>query len=77
MPSTAAATIAERRGVAVGADADRDDRLAEGDDDDQPVALGEVPGHEPPAVDAEEVAGRPCRATRASDQSADLGAAVE
>ena len=37
-----------------GAEADRDDRLAEGDDDDQLVALGEVARLEPPAVGAEE-----------------------
>ncbi len=39
----------------VGADPDRDDRLAEGDDDDQPVALGEVVGDELPSLGAEEV----------------------
>ena len=38
-----------------GADPDRDDRLAEGDDDDQAVALGEVAGDELPALGAEEV----------------------
>ena len=54
MPSTAADHDA---GVdaGLGADADRDDRLAEGDDDDQPVALGEVAGHELPALGAEDV----------------------
>ena len=35
-------------------DADRDDRLAEGDDDDQAVALGEVARDELPALGAEE-----------------------
>src|SRR4051812_47166332 len=34
---------------------DRDDRLAQGDDHDQPVALGEVAGHELPALRAEQV----------------------
>ena len=34
----------------LGADADRDDRLAEGDDDDQAVALGEVAGVQLPAL---------------------------
>jgi hypothetical protein len=34
----------------LGADADGDDRLAERDDDDQPVALGEVAGHELPPL---------------------------
>ena len=38
-----------------GADADRDDRLAEGDDHDQAVALGEVRRHQFPAFRAEEV----------------------
>ncbi len=38
-----------------GADADRDDRLAERDDHDQAVALGEVRGDEFPALGAEEV----------------------
>ncbi len=38
-----------------GADADRDDRLAEGDDHDQAVALGEVAGDQFPAFGAEEV----------------------
>jgi len=38
----------------MGADADRDDGLAEGDDDDQPVALGVVARHEFPALGAEE-----------------------
>ena len=37
-----------------GADADRDDRLAERDDDDQPVALGEVAWHQLPALRAEQ-----------------------
>ena len=36
------------------ADADRDDRLAQRDDHDRAVALGEVPGHELPAVGAEQ-----------------------
>ena len=36
----------------LGADAERDHRLAQGQDDDQVVAFGEVPGHEPPAVHA-------------------------
>ena len=37
-----------------GADADRDDRLAERDQDDQPVSLGEVLGRDlPPTTDAE------------------------
>ena len=38
-----------------GADPDRDDRLPEGDDHDQAVTLGEVPGHQAPALAAEEV----------------------
>ncbi len=38
-----------------GADADRDDRLAEGDDHDQPVALGEMARDQFPAFGAEEV----------------------
>ena len=33
-----------------GADADRDDRLAEGDQDDQPVPLGEMLRRDPPAA---------------------------
>ena len=41
--------------LAVGAGADRDDRFAEGDDDDQPVALGEVAGDELPPLGAEQV----------------------
>jgi hypothetical protein len=32
------------------ADPDRDDRLAEGDDQDEPVALGEVAGDELPPL---------------------------
>src|SRR5436190_2554547 len=40
--------------VCLGADPDRDDRFAERDDDDQPVALGEVAGNELPALGAEE-----------------------
>ena len=42
----------------LGADPDGDDRLPERDQDDQPVALGEVPGLELPALRAEEVG--PC-----------------
>ena len=37
------------------ADADRDDRLPQRDDHDQPVALGEVGRHELPALGAEQV----------------------
>ena len=36
------------------ADADGDDRLAEGDDHDRAVALSEMSGHELPAVDAKQ-----------------------
>ncbi len=43
----------------LGADADRDDRLAQRDDHDRAVALGEVAGHELPAVGAEQE--RPAR----------------
>ncbi len=41
--------------VLAAAGADRDDRLAERDQHDQPEALGEVARHEPPAVEAEEL----------------------
>ena len=44
------------------ADPDRDDRLAQGDDHDQAVALGEVAGHELPALEPRDSTGRPCRA---------------
>ena len=40
--------------VELGADAEGDDRLPEGEDDDQVVPFGEVAGHEPPAVGAED-----------------------
>ena len=35
-------------------DADRDDRLAQGEDDDEIVPFGEVRGHQPPMFDARE-----------------------
>ena len=41
--------------MGMGANADGDDRLAEGDDDDQAMPLGEVAGDELPALGAEEV----------------------
>src|SRR5580704_14106432 len=41
--------------VDLGADAECDDGLAESDDDDRAVALGEVPGDELPAVGAEQI----------------------
>ena len=41
--------------MSVRADSDRHDRLAERDQEDEAVALGEVPGHELPPVGAEEV----------------------
>ena len=65
-----------RRQVGLGADPDRDDRLAEGDDDDQPVTLGEVAGNELPALGAEEV-GPAHVEGRASDPHARLRRAVE
>ena len=53
MPTTAAA-ITPPSTPRLGADADGDDRLAEGDDHDEAVAFGEVGGHELPPVGAEE-----------------------
>ena len=46
----------------LGADPERDHGLAQGEDDDQIVALGKVPGDEPPAVHA--VFGREPASTR-------------
>ena len=55
IPSTAATTTPASRTLTLGAaGADRDDRLAERDDDDRAVALGEVAGNELPAVGAEQ-----------------------
>ena len=65
-----------RRERARGADADRDDRLAERDDHDQPVALGEVAGHELPALGAEEVGPAHVEEQRERPEGA-LGEAVE
>ena len=45
------------------ADADRDDRLAERDDDDQPVALGEVRRHRASSPPGRTRPARPCRAS--------------
>ena len=58
--SAAATTIPSRAAAILGgierqpgrADADRDDRLSEGDDDDQPVTLDEVRRRETPAPPA-------------------------
>jgi hypothetical protein len=40
--------------VRVGTHPDRDDRLSEGDDDDEPMPLGEVARRQPPSLGAEE-----------------------
>ena len=56
----------------LGPDADGDDRLAEGDDDDQPVPLGEVLGVQLPALGSEQVAARRRRA-RSPAPTAGLG----
>ena len=56
--------------------AERDDRLAERDEDDQAVALGEVPGREVPAAGAAETA--PSESTTiASDPERDLRVAAD
>ena len=74
MPSRAAAITPASSADARGADADRDDRLAEGDDDDQAVALGEVPGRDPPAARAPKstagVVDAPARRARARPAAA-------
>ena len=75
MPSTAATTTPAST-LGLGADADRDDRLAQRDDHDQAVALGEVPRHELPARRRRRAAGRPCRAAARAPQSAPCSAAV-
>ena len=58
------------------AHADRDDRLAEGDDQDQAVALGEVGRHQLPALCAEEVGPGHVEGERQTPQ-ADLRGAVQ
>ena len=60
LPRTAAAIDAGVE-VDVGADPERDDRLAEREDDDQVVALGEMAGHEPPARRGRTGPARPSR----------------
>ena len=52
-PSTAA-TYTSAVSVDMRTDAQRDDRLAEGEDDDQAVPFGEVRGHQRPSGDAED-----------------------
>ena len=60
MPSTAAVITPRRRRL--GADADGDDRLAEGDDHDQAVALGEVVRARASSPRPRTGTGRACRA---------------
>ena len=68
IPARAAATTPASTPV-LGADADRHDRLAERDDHDQARALGEVAGHELPAL-APKRYGPPMSSASASAQSA-------
>ena len=75
VPSTAATTTPAST-PRLGADADRDDRLAERDDHDQPVALGEVARHELPAARVRTRTARRCRARSAIAHSAPCSVAV-